>query len=247
MVNMPGTESAVGLAKQYPKLGVGLHFCITEGTPLTEARTLKSDNGHFLSRGELVKRIALGEVSKNDIAHEFEAQLEKMIQFGLNPTHSDSHQHVMMIPFIFDAILPILDRYQLNIRVVNPPANFLNLLFSRPKKFIKQALNSYLAGRMLRKYPGKTNRWLVSIHELDIQTSALDEKSYDQLLARADANQVVELMVHPYIQDPVFETMYPDNFDQKKTFIEKCIQEHAILSKAPLFNDYELCTFSELR
>ncbi len=40
MVNTPGTEHAVGLAERHPTLGVGLHFNLTEGRPLTAAPSL---------------------------------------------------------------------------------------------------------------------------------------------------------------------------------------------------------------
>lgn len=246
MVNMPGTESAADLAKQNPALGVGLHFCITEGEPLTEAETLKSEEGSFISRSELVKRISMGKVSKADIAVEFEAQLQRMIQLGVTPTHADSHQHTMMIPFVFDAIHPVLKKHDLNIRVVNPPVNFMRLLFSRPKKFVKQALNSYLAKRIFKKYPDKSNHLLVSIHELDVATSTLSEDSYRQLLQTRGASNVVELMVHPYLDDDTFKEMYAQDYSSKRVFIEKCIREHSILSKRPLFDAYELCSFREI-
>ena len=51
MVNMPGTEEAVDLAERHPGLGVGLHFNLTEGRPLTDALSLVDSDGAYLLRG----------------------------------------------------------------------------------------------------------------------------------------------------------------------------------------------------
>ncbi|MEO9967578.1 MAG: ChbG/HpnK family deacetylase [Reichenbachiella sp.] len=246
MVNMPGTEHAVDQAKKNPGLAVGLHFCITEGFPLSEAKTLIDDSGRFLSRGQLIRRIILGRVDRGDIAEEFEAQLDKFNNYGLTPTHSDSHQHTMMIPFVFDSILPVLKKHQLKIRVVNPANLNLRLLFSRPLKYLKQSLNALLSKRIIRKYPNKTNQYLVSIHELNIDSSRISKASYTQLVEEIDQSKIVELMVHLYLPDHEFKKMYAADFDQKSVFIDKCILEHKLLSQKPIFDNFELCTFREI-
>ena len=91
MVNMPGTEEAVDLAERHPGLGVGLHFNLTEGRPLTDARSLVDADGEFLLRGELIRRAARGRLRPDEITRELTAQLDRFVSLGLSPTHLDSH------------------------------------------------------------------------------------------------------------------------------------------------------------
>ena len=45
MVNTPGTNHAIGLAKRYPKLGVGLHFNLTEGKAMSGISSITNLRG----------------------------------------------------------------------------------------------------------------------------------------------------------------------------------------------------------
>ena len=74
MVDLPGAEEAVELARSRPGLGVGLHVVLTrEGGEPT--------------------------VPPGDAAHEIERQLERFrTLFGRSPTHLDSHHNVHFDP-----------------------------------------------------------------------------------------------------------------------------------------------------
>jgi len=55
MVNMPGFEEAVDLARQCPALGVGLHFNLGYGTPICPARqvaSLVNQKGYFSQQAD---------------------------------------------------------------------------------------------------------------------------------------------------------------------------------------------------
>ena len=57
MANMPAFDAAVGLAKDHPSLGVGLHFNIVTGQPLSECWSLIDDRtGDFHQLSSLIFR-----------------------------------------------------------------------------------------------------------------------------------------------------------------------------------------------
>jgi len=101
MVNMPDAERAVRLAQQTPSLDVGMHLNITEGHPVLppeKVPTLVNNTGEFLSDKKLIPKIKKFRVSPFEIEAEFSAQVSKMLDMGIRPTHLDSHHHVHIYP-----------------------------------------------------------------------------------------------------------------------------------------------------
>ncbi|MDN8589202.1 ChbG/HpnK family deacetylase [Paenibacillus sp. 11B] len=89
MVNMPGLEDALSLARSLPELGVGLHFNLTYGRPVSDPAIVpslvKPDGSFHQSPIGLKRDIA-------DIAKELDAQWNVFVQASRYPTHLDSHQ-----------------------------------------------------------------------------------------------------------------------------------------------------------
>ena len=73
MVNTPGTEEAVEAAAEHPDLGIGLHFNLTEGRPLTTVPSLVDADGQFLLRGELLRRTFRRRIDPDDVTRELDA------------------------------------------------------------------------------------------------------------------------------------------------------------------------------
>lgn len=247
MVNMPGTEEAAELSKENPGLGIGLHFCLTEGRPLTKAFSIVDANGIFLDRSTLIKKVLNGKVNAEDIQLEFKAQLDKAQELGVSLTHADSHQHIHMLPFVFKAMQGELEKRGLPMRIVQPPQSLdFGLIFSKPKKAAKQFVN-YTIGKKIRKgFKGKSNLTLVSIHEFDGDLNVQNEQIYTSVMETAKSNDWIELMVHPYILDESLKALYPNNFNEKEAFIKKCLLEYKWLTQPNLFENYQLVKFSDL-
>ncbi len=110
MPNMPAIIQAAALAKQHPKLGVGIHFVLTCGTPLSkDVPSLTKADGSFLSRSEL----EAGAPNPFEVEREFRAQLAQFLSLGLIPTHFDSHHHVHML----EAVFPVVEKLALEMNV----------------------------------------------------------------------------------------------------------------------------------
>ncbi len=231
MVNMPGTSEAVNLAKENPGLGIGLHFCLTEGKPLSTAKTIIDENGNFLSRERFIKMAATNKINFSDVKMEFDAQLSKAKSFGIPITHIDSHQHVHMLPKVFNSIVKRVNDENLPLRLTNNLTS-LKAFFKIPKKALKQLLLNTISNYYKFKLVKPTNDFIVSIHELP-EPLILKAQDIKELVERMADGSVVELMVHPYILSKELNEMYPDDLDSRLGFFKKCLMEHEILTSEP--------------
>jgi hopanoid biosynthesis associated protein HpnK len=105
LANGEAFDEAVAMARENPRLGVGVHLNLTQGRPLSDPRTLGAlldGAGEFLGRAEpLYFRMLLGRVAESAVEQEFRAQIERVRDAGISPTHLDGHQHVHMWPPVF--------------------------------------------------------------------------------------------------------------------------------------------------
>ncbi|MBN1938923.1 MAG: ChbG/HpnK family deacetylase [Candidatus Aminicenantes bacterium] len=109
MVNTPGFDQAVSLARETPTLGVGLHLNIVRGRPLSPPGTIPSllgPDGRFLAKpGRILRDLALGRIASSEIERELRAQMEKGQATGLPLTHLDSEKHMHAFPPVFKIVL----------------------------------------------------------------------------------------------------------------------------------------------
>jgi predicted glycoside hydrolase/deacetylase ChbG (UPF0249 family) len=127
LVNMPGWDDALSRLKAMrTNIGVGLHFNIVAGCPLTSAPTLADpETGAFYSLPQLTIRALMGKVNLNDVGAEFAAQLEKLRTTGIRITHVDSHRHVHALPGIGSVLVDVATAF--GIRVMRTPLEPLSI------------------------------------------------------------------------------------------------------------------------
>ncbi len=117
MVNMPGFDYAVNRAKEIPTLGVGIHFNLTEGEPLSpKALTPDLVDNEGLFKENSIQRLNLlsGANIYKQVYIELKAQLEKMIDSGLVPSHFDSHHHITGVPVAFKASMEVAKAFEIH-------------------------------------------------------------------------------------------------------------------------------------
>lgn len=124
MANMPGFEEAVGLARENPRLGVGIHLNILRGKPVSppdKVRTLLAPSGLMLgSVYVFLRRLWAGRISPADVEAELRAQVEKVLAAGVPATHADSEKHIHAIPAVFRTVARLLPEYGLRrVRFIN--------------------------------------------------------------------------------------------------------------------------------
>src|SRR5471030_2780532 len=116
MVNAPYVKHAAELSLKHPALGVGLHFVLTYGRPLTPMKNLVNENGEL---GKWLWNYAeKGILEPNELIEELNAQFEKFIEiFGHSPTHMDSHHFVHMLPQIYPYVEEFANNKSLPLRI----------------------------------------------------------------------------------------------------------------------------------
>jgi predicted glycoside hydrolase/deacetylase ChbG (UPF0249 family) len=101
MVNQPATEYAVEQLSSVPKLDVGIHLNLCQGTPVLPASQIPSlvnQEGNFLTPAEMGRKLVLCQVSPKEIEAEFVAQIDRMMDHGVVPSHADSHHRFHIYP-----------------------------------------------------------------------------------------------------------------------------------------------------
>ena len=106
IVNLPAFDDAVTRARSCPSLSLGLHLNLTTGKPLTRAPSLtRRKTGHFYPLPLLIARASIGRVDPSEVERECAAQLDRMIEARIPPTHLDSHRHIHAHPALWPAVL----------------------------------------------------------------------------------------------------------------------------------------------
>ncbi len=111
MANGDAFEDAIRLAKENPKLDIGVHLQMVQGQSLSrQGRPLPATVGALV--GDLL-------AGRWDLLKELEAQVEKILAAGIHPSHLDTHKHTHLLPAVLDAVLRISEKY--SIRWVRKP------------------------------------------------------------------------------------------------------------------------------
>jgi len=109
MVNEPGFDEAVKLARGRPKLGVGLHLTLLMGhsvLPPDKIPGLVNDRGEFsnspvgVGMGYFFKRSL-----REQLRAEIQAQFEKFHATGLPLDHVNGHLHLHLHPVVFRILM----------------------------------------------------------------------------------------------------------------------------------------------
>jgi hopanoid biosynthesis associated protein HpnK len=114
MANGAAFQEAVTLALAAPTLDVGCHLNVCEGRPLCPAGQvahLVDAQGKFRPARRLACRLVAGLVPQAELEREFAAQLERLLAFGIRPTHLDTHQHSHLHPAVARALARTAQRY----------------------------------------------------------------------------------------------------------------------------------------
>ena len=103
-----------------PDLGIGLHFTLTSGVPVSDLRQvplLVDTTGQF--RWRFVTLLAAAGIQKQpalleQIEIELEAQLTRLISDGIRPDHINGERHVHLIPGIFECVVAAAQRHRIH-------------------------------------------------------------------------------------------------------------------------------------
>lgn len=178
MVNSPWIQHAAELSQENPGLGVGLHFVLTAGRPLTPLKCLVDEKGHLGK--DLWDREKQGLLDTVEIRAELNAQYDRFVDiFGHQPTHIDSHHFVHMLPAIYPVVEYFAHQKSLPLRVDRQDIQKYGLFPDAPRS--TDAFSPYFFGPEI--------------------SEELFLKQLDEATERGDRS--LEVMCHPAFIDPV--------------------------------------------
>jgi len=91
-------DHAVALARENPTLDVGVHLVLVDG------------NGFPPTLAEFIRQAACGRIRIYD---ELVAQVRKIQDAGIQPTHLDSHKHTHLFPPVLSAVARISSEFRI--------------------------------------------------------------------------------------------------------------------------------------
>ena len=247
MVNTPGTDYAINLARNNPDLGIGLHFNLTEGFALTGVSSITNSEGHFLDKMKLNFHVILKKIDIKDILKELKTQYEYITKAGLIPTHIDSHQHIHMNPKIFRLVADFAKKKNIHIRIAFPQTiQRVNGMINY-KKRIKQYILQYASiqnSLYAKKIGLKFNKSFNSI--FDYHPFRMPEKNDYINLVKKSLSDEHELMIHLYQESEELKELYGKKYQKKRKFFNTANAEFNVLLKQRIFSSYKLATFKDL-
>ena len=211
MVNTPGFESAVDIARRAPKLDVGLHLNLTQGSPVANPSSVSSLAG---SRGfryshpvKLAAAVLTRKVSGAELEREIRAQIERALDSELWITHIDGHKHVHVIPAVFRILCRVAPEYGiLAIRSPRERTPRLASMLARNQQSRAQILKQFAFGRLISAASAASQRnsanGLIAPKRFYgiMQTGFLDLAAFADVVH--DLNEGFhELMCHPGFVD----------------------------------------------
>jgi len=121
MANGAAFEGALRLARETPSLDIGCHLVLISGRSLVTGQPLP------LTVPQLVAAMALRQIRVYD---ELRAQVRRIVDAGLRPTHLDTHKHTHLAPPVLEAVARLGEEF--DIPWVRRPFDFpLGLLRGR--------------------------------------------------------------------------------------------------------------------
>jgi predicted glycoside hydrolase/deacetylase ChbG (UPF0249 family) len=191
---------AVRLLQSAPALDVGVHLTLVAEAPLLKCgSSLTGSDGRFpAGAGALALRWWTGQVRRADVKAEWRAQIERVLENGVQVSHLDSHQHVHILPGLFELTRELAARYA--IPFVRVPVEKLRAGGAPSLHGIKRRLGATLLWVLWRigRIKGTARPRCRSLCFLGFYDGGrLDERRLRRLLARLRPGGTYELMCHP--------------------------------------------------
>ena len=205
----PALDDAVERLRERPGLDVGVHLTFVGERPLSppeRVRSLLGPDGSFLPGFRAFAiRYALGRIDDADLEAELRRQIERLLAAGLRLVHANSHQHLHVLPRVFEIVLKLAEEYRIPwVRVPRDPA--------APALSPRGALRALEIG-ILNRIGGAARRQAKgrNVRIPDRTVGILDAgRLTPERLARIlrDVETVTELVCHPGIGDEALKTAY---------------------------------------
>jgi hopanoid biosynthesis associated protein HpnK len=218
LANGRAFDSGIDAARKNPELGIGVHLNLSDGPPATPADQvpgLLNAAGELGSGPEsLLLRIASRSLRLEEVEREWDAQIRKIREAGISPTHLDGHKHVQMLPGLFELALRLAKKHGIRaIRVAHEESSLRSALSAgasqRTSVALKQGLQARGLKLLTRDARGLADREGVATSDYFCgiaQTGQLTREGIEEFLEKLPEG-TTELMCHPgYVDEELRKT-----------------------------------------
>lgn len=212
LANGRSFNSALLVARTNPELGVGVHLNLSDGQPTAkpeEVGGLLNASGDLRGGPEaLLLRIASRGLELVEVEREWDAQIQKVRNAGIAPSHLDGHKHVQMLPGLFEIALRLAKKHGIRaIRVAHEESKLRALLSSggvqKTGVLLKQGVQARglkLLARDAREMADHAGLVATDYFCGIAQTGVLTREGVEKLLKNLPEG-TTELMCHPGFVD----------------------------------------------
>jgi predicted glycoside hydrolase/deacetylase ChbG (UPF0249 family) len=193
-------EDAVERLRDRPGLDAGVHLTFVGGerplSPGSQVSSLLGPDGAFLPGFRaFAARYVLGRIDAAELEAELRRQIERLLAAGLKLVHANSHQHLHVLPRVFEIVLKLAEDYRIPwVRIPRDPAAHRSL----SPRALEIAILNGIARTARRQARGRR------IETADRMVGILDagRLTPDRLVRLLkDVEGVTELVCHPGVGD----------------------------------------------
>jgi len=231
LANGAAFAGGVEAARSAPGLGVGVHLNLSDGPPVADRETVTSllnKDGEFAGGPEnLLLRRARRGLLLAEVENEWDAQIQKVRDAGISPTHLDGHKHVHMLPGLFEIALKLAKRHDIGaIRVALEASSLRAALSSGSKQnagvVMKQGVQA--RGLKLLARDARERAEHAGISTADYfcgiaQTGELTREGVEQFV-KSLPDGTTELMCHPGYADAALQKTPTRLQDSRQTELQ---------------------------
>jgi predicted glycoside hydrolase/deacetylase ChbG (UPF0249 family) len=231
LANGAAFAGGVEAARSAPGLGVGVHLNLSDGPPMAERETITSllnDDGEFAGGPErlLLRRVRRGLIL-GEVESEWDAQIQKVRDAGIAPTHLDGHKHVHMLPGLFEIALKLAKRHDIGAIRVSLEASSLRAALSSGKKLhagvvLKQGVQARGLKLLARDAREQAERAGISTADYFCgiaQTGELTREGLAQFV-KSLPDGTTELICHPGYADAALQKTQTRLQDSRQTELQ---------------------------
>ncbi|OLB87241.1 MAG: hypothetical protein AUI12_07175 [Acidobacteria bacterium 13_2_20CM_2_57_6] len=216
LANGAAFAGGVDAARSAPGLGIGVHLNLSDGPPVAKPESVASllnDEGEFAGGPEsLLLRRARRGLALAEVEIEWDAQIRKVRDAGILPTHLDGHKHVHMLPGLFEIALKLAKRHGIAaIRVSLESSSLRAALASGAKQhagvIMKQGVQARGLKLLARDAREQAERAGISTADYFCgiaQTGELTREGVEQFLKNLP-DGTTELICHPGYADDALQ------------------------------------------
>jgi chitin disaccharide deacetylase len=212
LANGRAFATAVEISRSNPELGIGVHLNLSDGPPTAPANEVKGllgrTGGLEVAPESLLLKIVGRSLPVDEVEREWDAQIQRVFDAGIQPSHVDGHKHVHMLPGLFAIALRVAKKHNIRaIRVAHEESTLRTALSSGKGQQTAVVLKQGMQARGL-KLMARHARELASyagIATTDYfcgiaQTGVMTREGLERLLEILP-DGTTELMCHPGYTD----------------------------------------------